>query len=496
MTAYGQLESNSEQTSVRDRLHEQLNVAPTRDSAVRDAAWYRILRRTLWVGDALVVLGAVSVSYFIRVHAGAEPRESAHPLEDAVVISLAWICLLALSGSRDRAVLGAGFSEYGRVIAASFASFGLIAIGSYLLKADVSRFYFVAALPLGLVSLSAFRVIARCLLQRQWQRGRLVEPAIVVGSSSFVKTAVDQLRSRSKFGLSPKAICPVDEGTTESDLPIVPYRKLAEAVAGGEFDSVVIVDGVSSGAVREMSWRFEPIRVRVILMPDLVAATGPRLNVQNVVGVNLIHLEVPRFAGWTQRVKRIFDIVFSASMLILLSPILLLIGIAIYVDDPGPVIFRQQRIGLRGERFTIHKFRSMKVGSEAKFDSLREHLDESGPLFKMGADPRVTRVGRFLRNHSLDELPQFWTVLRGDMSVVGPRPHLEKELDSFPDRALGRLLIKPGITGLWQVSGRSDLSFEASAELDLRYVQNWTLLGDLLIIAKTVKTMVTSEGAY
>jgi len=188
--------------------------------------------------------------------------------------------------------------------------------------------------------------------------------------------------------------------------------------------------------------------------------------------------------------------VFSVLALVLLAPIMLVVAIAIYVDDPGPIIFRQQRIGLRGQPFTIHKFRSMAVDAESRLAALRAQSIGNGPLFKMENDPRLTRVGRFLRKYSLDELPQFWTALKGDMSVVGPRPHLEKELDQFPDEGLRRLLIKPGITGLWQVSGRSDLSLEDSIKLDLRYVENWSIVGDLVIVLQTVKAMVTPKGAY
>lgn len=191
-----------------------------------------------------------------------------------------------------------------------------------------------------------------------------------------------------------------------------------------------------------------------------------------------------------------FDVVFSALALLFLTPVLLVIAVAIFLDDPGPIIFRQQRVGLRGKPFTIHKFRSMAVDAEARLEALRSQSTGNGPLFKMDADPRITPVGRVLRKYSLDELPQFWTVLRGRMSVVGPRPHLERELDEFPDVGLRRLLIKPGITGLWQVSGRSDLNLEDSMKLDLRYVQNWSLLGDVAIVLKTIKAMISPQGAY
>ncbi|MBK8460506.1 MAG: exopolysaccharide biosynthesis polyprenyl glycosylphosphotransferase [Micropruina sp.] len=207
-------------------------------------------------------------------------------------------------------------------------------------------------------------------------------------------------------------------------------------------------------------------------------------------------MELPRYTGWNHFLKRAFDVVFSSLALVCLAPLLFAVAVAIWLDDGGPIMFKQKRIGLRGESFTIHKFRTMVVDAESKVDRMIEDAGGRALLFKVEDDPRVTRLGSVLRRYSLDELPQFWTALRGDMSVVGPRPQVAREVAEYSSDAHRRLLTKPGITGLWQVSGRSDLSVEESIALDLWYVENWSLTGDLAIILKTLKVVLRRHGAY
>lgn len=210
----------------------------------------------------------------------------------------------------------------------------------------------------------------------------------------------------------------------------------------------------------------------------------------------MLHVDLPRYSGTKYWLKRSFDVFFAAAALVALSPVLGLVALAIKLDDGGPVLFRQERIGLGGEPFVIHKFRTMCADAEAKIDALIAEAGGQALLFKLEHDPRITRIGSTLRKFSLDELPQFWTVLRGGMSIVGPRPQVSREVAEYTDAAHRRLLIKPGITGLWQVNGRSQLSLEESIRLDLRYVENWSLTGDLAIIMKTVRTVLRPRGAY
>jgi len=478
----------------------QLIVRPRALRSAEDSHWYPRFRALLVGGDTVVVVLAVALSYLVRFGASA-PTTNVGSLVEATMVASVWLLALSMIGSRELSVLAAGPEEYRRVMASSLYAFGAIAIGSYLLQADISRFCFLMALPLGTVLLLAFRWIARGSLSASRQQGKNMAPAIIVGSPSRVERAVRELNRRQEYGLVPSAACIVGSDRTQAlhertSLPRVAMKQIPQLAVNGDYRSVVVAGGLTSEQLRDLAWSLERSEASMVVFSEIADAAGPRLTFQDVAGLDLVHVKPPNFVGWPLRAKRTFDIVFSALALVLLSPVLLAIAIAIYRDDPGPIIFRQQRIGLNGKPFTIHKFRSMSVDAESKLAMLRERSMTDGPLFKMDDDPRMTRVGRVLRKYSLDELPQFWTVLRGNMSVVGPRPHLENELDEFPDEGLRRLLIKPGITGLWQVSGRSDLSLEDSVKLDLRYVQSWSLLGDITIIMKTAKAMLMPQGAY
>lgn len=468
--------------------------------SAKDSHWYPRFRSMLVGGDTVVVVAAVTLSYLVRFGASA-PTTDFSSFVEAAVVAIVWLLALSLIGSRESSVLAAGPEEYRRVMASSLYAFGALAIGSYLFQADISRFCFLMALPLGTFLLLTFRWIARGSLSSSRKQGKNMAPAIIVGSPSRVERAVRELNRRQEYGLVPSAACIVGSDRTQAPLertwlPQVAMKQIPQLAVNGDYSSVVVAGGLASEQLRDLAWSLERSEASLVVFSEIVDATGPRLTFQEVAGLDLVHVTPPRFTGWELHAKRAFDIVFSVLALVLLSPLFLMIAIAIHRDDPGPIFFRQQRIGLNGRPFTIHKFRSMSVDAESRLALLRARSMSDGPLFKMDDDPRMTRVGRALRRYSLDELPQFWTVLRGNMSVVGPRPHLEKELDEFPDEGLRRLLIKPGITGLWQVSGRSDLSLEDSIRLDLRYVQNWSLLGDVVIIMKTARAMFIPQGAY
>ncbi|MFZ5869610.1 MAG: sugar transferase, partial [Actinomycetota bacterium] len=223
---------------------------------------------------------------------------------------------------------------------------------------------------------------------------------------------------------------------------------------------------------------------------------GPRVHTRPVGGLALLHVEAPRYVGANKVGKTLFDLVVASACIVVLSPLLITIALLVRFTDPGPVIYRQRRIGLNGEPFDMLKFRSMVVDADKRLAELTATNEAAGPLFKMRDDPRVTRVGRVLRRYSLDELPQLFNVLNRTMSLVGPRPPLPHEVATYEARVARRLLVRPGMTGLWQVSGRSDLSWEDSVRLDLFYVENWSITEDLLILAKTLRAVVSSRGAY
>lgn len=261
--------------------------------------------------------------------------------------------------------------------------------------------------------------------------------------------------------------------------------------------AVTATERLDGRGIRDLSWELEKIDVDLLVAPGVVDVAGPRLQMRPVAGLPLIHLEKPQYHGAKRFQKRLFDLVFSGAAVVCLLPLMAVIAVAIRATGKGPTLYRQQRIGLNGKPFQMVKFRTMVDGADAMIEELVDQNEsEGGVLFKIKDDPRVTPVGRFLRKFSLDELPQFFNVLNRDMSVVGPRPPLPTEVSSYDDYAKRRLLVRPGITGLWQVSGRSDLSWEDSVRLDLFYVENWSMITDFLIALKTAKVVFTRTGAY
>lgn len=461
-------------------------------------SWGKKYRLLVFAADFVVITAVIVLSYIARFGEAPTLASDTAQLLEPLLIGLAWFVLLSINDSRSLKYFGAGLEEYRRVISASFYAFGAVAVGSYLVQAQVSRFYFVVALPLGVGLLLGARWACRIYLGRLRASGRALTRAIVVGRPEQVAEAVRNMSSHPEAGYLPAAVCLLKPGPMEAvtGLPEVAFPQLKDVLTRRGIGAVVVAGGLSRHDTRGLSWDLEGRDVELLLVPRFADVAGPRIHIRAVEGLELLQVALPRYSGWDYNVKRAFDIVFSSIALILLSPVLLAIAIAIKLDSRGPAIFRQERVGRGGEPFIIHKFRSMSTDAEARLEELRPESIGNGALFKMEDDPRVTRVGRVLRKLSLDELPQFWTSLRGHMSVVGPRPHLEKELAAFPDSGLRRLLIKPGITGLWQVNGRSSLSLEESIRLDLSYVENWSLAGDITIILKTIRAVIRKDGAH
>jgi exopolysaccharide biosynthesis polyprenyl glycosylphosphotransferase len=262
-------------------------------------------------------------------------------------------------------------------------------------------------------------------------------------------------------------------------------------------DTVMVTgsDLVTPRTVKHLAWDLEPWGADLVLAPALTDVAGPRIRTRPVAGLPLLHVEAPGYSGPQHVLKRTFDVVGALVLIAVLTVPLVATAIAIRTTSRGPVLFRQERVGLCGEPFTVLKFRSMVVGAESR---LEEVLGEGnvGVFYKARSDPRVTKVGAFLRRYSIDELPQLFNVLGGSMSLVGPRPQVALEVDQYDAEIGRRLLVKPGLTGLWQVSGRNDLTLEESVRLDLFYVENWTMAGDLLILLRTLRAVVGRAGAY
>jgi exopolysaccharide biosynthesis polyprenyl glycosylphosphotransferase len=260
--------------------------------------------------------------------------------------------------------------------------------------------------------------------------------------------------------------------------------------------AVVSHPDLSGETLRRLSWALEERGVELVVSPGIVEVAGPRLSIRPVAGLSLLHLERPAIVGARRLVKAIFDRTVASLLILFSSPLLLLVAAAVRVTSPGPVLFRQTRVGVDGREFEILKFRSMVVDAEARRQELQAMSDGNRVLFKMRSDPRLTRIGGFLRRFSLDELPQLFNVLSGEMSLVGPRPPLPEEVAGYDGDATRRLKVRPGLTGLWQVSGRSDLSWEESLRLDLRYVDNWSMSWDLAILWRTARAVLKGSGAY
>jgi exopolysaccharide biosynthesis polyprenyl glycosylphosphotransferase len=387
--------------------------------------------------------------------------------------------------------------------------FGGVAIVSMVLKLEIARGYLMIALPTGLILLTLFRWLARRVVARERQRyGHCVTKVVVVGSPTTSRDLAIALSRDSGRGYQVAAIWLADSDCDQPiEIPGVgPVPTFGSNVSALEVVNttkshvvaVTATDRLNGDGLRKLSWELDNLDLDMLVAPGVVDVAGPRLHMSPVAGLPLILVEKPQYHGAKRFQKRLFDVGFSSLVLVLGSPLLLGIALAIKLTSKGPVLYRQERIGLEGRPFRVMKFRTMVDGADYMAHQLMGLDLVASPRdpLKFVDDPRVTSVGRFLRKYSLDELPQFINVLTRDMSVVGPRPQVASEVAAYDDQARRRLLVRPGITGLWQVSGRSDLSWDDSIRLDLYYVENWSMAADLMIAVKTAKAVFSHTGAY
>ncbi|MFC0681413.1 sugar transferase [Lysobacter korlensis] len=451
-------------------------------------SWAVLGAQLIWFGfDVRAVDGGAAASFLALSYTTV-----------SVLIVLSWVLALQYFGSRDARVIGTEFTEYKLVVVASLWTFALLAIAAYLLKMDLARGYFFTALPLGVLVLLISRWMWRQWLRLQRSSGRFSYRLLLVGSASSTVHLARELLSRPEAGYHVVGVCIPDEQPTpallEFDVPV--WTGLDDLVgkleeSGGDTVAITGSDQLSPSRVRELSWSLEPGRKHLIVAPSLTDIAGPRIHTRPVAGLPLIHVETPRYEGAKHRSKRAFDLVGSAILLLLLLPVFLVVAALVKASSRGPVFYRQERIGLNGEAFRMYKFRSMRPNADQELAALLQAQGTSEtPLFKVQNDPRITPVGRVLRKYSIDELPQLINVLKGDMSLVGPRPQIAGEVALYTSAATRRLLLKPGVSGLWQVSGRSSLSWEDAIRLDLYYVENWSITGDILILFRTARAVL------
>lgn len=455
----------------------------------------------VYVVDAVLL----TVSLVIAVAARGLLRIEDTPTDRAIqfgipLIGAAWLVLLYFFGASNPRHLRAGAVEYKRVLMASFSLAAMVGVGAYLLQTEFPRSVFLLIFTFGTGILLLGRYVRRQVMVALHNRGIGITPLLVAGESGHVDAIAKVLRRESWLGYRVVGAVTSDrQKTTPGGLPILGRISETETLVD-EFGvhGVIFAEGsfASPADFRRAAWQLEAKDIQMIVVPAVTEISAQRLEIRPVAGLPLLDVDRPQAIAAARWIKRTFDLIGSTLLLVAAAPVMALVALAIKLEDGGPVMFRQTRVGLKGQTFECLKFRSMVPDAEARLAALAASNEGAGPLFKMTKDPRITRVGRFIRRFSLDELPQFFNTFRGDMSLVGPRPALPSEVAQYDSDARRRLDVRPGLTGLWQVSGRSNLSWDDTVRLDLYYVDNWSLVQDLMILAKTARAVVGSSGAY
>ncbi|PZS20407.1 MAG: UDP-phosphate galactose phosphotransferase [Pseudonocardiales bacterium] len=477
-------------------------------SAARSDGWIHRYQLLLVAIDVVAAGVATVLGFAGRFGAFDSVGGSDVDLAFALAMPFGWVAVLALNRAYEGHVIGAGTTEYERLFRAFLHISVLTGFVAYALQQDVARGFIVVALPLALVLDLAGRRAARAGLRHSRGRGRSMTPVLAVGGLDSVARFTALLRNDRCAGMRVVGVCVPSSMPSDSSIrrdlfafgvPVLgDVDSLRESVHQCGARTVAVLSGeVDAERLRWISWQLEGTDTDLVVSPGLTEIGGRRLHIQPVAGMPMLHVSEPEFAGIRHVLKGAFDRILAGIALLVLSPLLLGITLLVRRSSNGPVLFCQTRVGKDGKQFTMFKFRSMYVGAERQVSELLSQNDAAdGPLFKMREDPRVTPLGRVLRRWSLDELPQLVNVVAGSMSLVGPRPPLPSEVASYGNDTRRRLLVKPGLTGLWQISGRSDLSWEESVRLDLHYVDNWSLVLDIVVLWKTARAVMRAEGAY
>ena len=456
--------------------------------------WKPNLRKNISIIDFISLLFAVALILTLRFPQTWQGELSAYEIRNiflALLVLVSWLFFLWFNGSRDTNILGFGADEYKRLINATLFSFTSIAFISYIFKLEISRAFILLVFPFGLITLFVSRRILRKRLLKARSEGRYLSKVLLLhsGENDPVESRLS-IASHAGFDV----VCKVQ--TLEGSK--LDFKQIVTKAIDNNCDQIMVGQSaiISAAELRKLGWALEETSIDLIVAPAVTEIAGPRLKVSNVEGLPLLHLEQPVFSGVSRVTKRLLDLVLSVIGLIVISPFLLIVALMIKFYDRGSIFYSQKRIGQNNKEFSVYKFRTMYEGSHEQRGKVMAETNKDPRLAKDPQDPRVTKPGLFLRRWSIDEIPQIINVLKGEMSLVGPRPPLAEEVNQYEKSEKRRLLVKPGLTGLWQVSGRSELDWEDAVRLDLYYVENWSLTLDILIIIRTATAVWRGEGAY
>ena len=451
--------------------------------------------------DVFALLFATLIGFVTRFSVGELDTGLTGPIQIVGTIApLFWIALLVVLGAYEQRVVGLGLTEYGRILKSGLWMIAIVSMVSFLGKFDTSRAYVLLVIPLGTLGLVINRWLWRRWILRKRNRGYDLQSTLVVGSVSDQEHISESLNERKWAGYAVvETFRPLGDSDRDGEGKAQPW--INELMTRADESGVLCIAlapscGLRGGDIRELSWSMEGRGTDLLISSALGAVTGPRLTLRVATGLPFMHLDEVGLGATQRAIKRMGDVAVSATAILFLSPLILGIAIAVLITSGRPVFFRQLRAGRRGEHFRMWKFRTMVPDADSQREALREELESSGPLMKMVDDPRVTPIGRFLRRWSLDELPQLFNVFSGSMSLVGPRPHPLDDVSRYTSFDRRRLLAKPGVTGLWQVAGRSDLSWDDAVELDLVYIENWSPIADAAILLRTIQAVLVRKGAY
>ncbi|MGV2954030.1 sugar transferase [Glutamicibacter sp. AGC46] len=472
----------------------------------------RAYLRRLYGTDLLVISLVSSLPAITQFQSSQMPQfiaDSTHYYALAgLLLTFAWMASLLSFKAHRLGSVAVGMQEYRIMVYSGLALSGFMGVLIVLTGQDSLKIFLVLSLPLGLPALLLSRWTCRQWLSWRSRSGYALSNVLIYGQPTDVPYAVRQISKKS--GPAYRVVGALMDGAADPEAerdirktdPTLPLAydtgAIEQEIQRLHADSVIVAGPLPGGneALQQLGWRLEGTGTRLIVASSIIGVASRRVRTSPVDGMPLLHVELAKFTGARYLCKRGFDIVFSLLALLALSPVFLVIALLIRREGPGKIFFLQERAGQDGRPFKMIKFRTMVQDAEAQLAALQKLNEGAGPLFKLKDDPRVTRCGNWLRKHSLDELPQFLNVLRGDMSVVGPRPALFAEVETYDGHARRRLLLKPGVTGLWQVSGRSNLEWKESVRLDLYYAENWTVLSDLRLIWRTFQVMIKPDGAY